>query len=167
MFSLIYLRYGFTTELYIMMFYSALFLVLLVIDLEHNIIPNKIVYPGIIVSLIISTLNSDIGIIKALTGGGAGFGIFILITVISRGGMGWGDVKMAALVGITVGFPMVFVAIFLAIISGGVIAVALLLTRVKGRKDGIPFGPYLSLATVATLIWGSQLLNWYQVIFGL
>ncbi len=167
LFPLLYLRYGFTTELFIMMFYSALFLVLLVIDLEHNIIPDKIVYPAIVVSLIISTLNSNIGITKALIGGVAGFGIFLIIALVSRGGMGWGDVKMAALVGVAVGFPMVFIALFLAVISGGAVAVFLLLTRIKGRKDGIPFGPYLSLATVATLIWGGQLFTLYQTLFGL
>jgi leader peptidase (prepilin peptidase)/N-methyltransferase len=74
--------------------------------------------------------------------------------------MGWGDIKLAALIGLVTGFPLVFIAILLAIISGGLIAAILLLLKIKSRKDAIPFGPFLCLATMATLFWGSNLLNW-------
>jgi len=74
--------------------------------------------------------------------------------------MGWGDIKLAALIGLVTGFPLVLPAMFLAIVSGGLTAAILLLLKLKNRKDAIPFGPFLSLAAMATLFWGSNLLNW-------
>ena len=75
--------------------------------------------------------------------------------------MGWGDVKLAGFIGIAAGYPLIFVAIFLAVVCGGLIAAVLLLTKIRGRKEAIPFGPFLAVAAIATLVWGSDLLNWY------
>jgi leader peptidase (prepilin peptidase)/N-methyltransferase len=79
--------------------------------------------------------------------------------------MGFGDVKMAALIGLATGFAEVIVAILGAIILGGLTAMALLILRLKKRKEGIPFGPFLSLAAIVTLLWGTQILNWYLGMF--
>ena len=75
--------------------------------------------------------------------------------------MGWGDVKMAALVGLVTGFPLMLVALLLGIILGGLVAGFLLALKIKKRKEAIPFAPFLSLATIVTLLWGSNILNWY------
>jgi len=173
LFAFIYWHYGPIAELAVATFYCCLFLVLLVIDLEHHILPNKLVYPGIIValtiSIIISVLPNNLeivpGIASAAGGGAIGLVIFLLIIVVSRGGMGWGDVKMAALIGIVVGFPLVFVALFLAVVSGGLISWILILVRAKSRKQSIPFGPFLSLGAIATLLWGANILDWYMGFF--
>ena len=79
--------------------------------------------------------------------------------------MGWGDVKMAALIGLVTGFPLVFVALFMGIVLGGLVAVILLILGIKKRKEPIPFGPFLALSAVITLLWGSQILNWYLGFF--
>jgi leader peptidase (prepilin peptidase)/N-methyltransferase len=146
----------------------------LLIDLEHGILPNKIVYPGIIISIVIAALGSIFGfepssiassglrlwIVDAAIGGGVGFALLLLPAILYRGGMGWGDIKLAGLIGLVTGFPLVFIALFLAIIGGGLTAAILLLAKLKSRKDAIPFGPFLSLAAMATMFWGSDLLNW-------
>jgi len=75
--------------------------------------------------------------------------------------MGWGDVKFAAFMGAATGFPLVFVALFCGVMIGALIAVVLLASGKKGRKQGIPFGPFLALGTMATLLWGPQMLSWY------
>lgn len=75
--------------------------------------------------------------------------------------MGWGDVKLAALIGLATGFPLVLVALVIGAITGGLVAVALLIAKKRGRKETIPFGPFLSLATLVTLLWGSSILDWY------
>jgi leader peptidase (prepilin peptidase)/N-methyltransferase len=87
--------------------------------------------------------------------------VFLLIALVSRGGMGWGDVKLAALIGLATGFPLVFVAIIMAAILGGVVAVVLLITRRRGRREMIPFGPFLAVAAMVTLLWGNNILGWY------
>ncbi len=179
----IILNNGSSAELAVATFYSCLFIVLLVIDLEHGLILNKLVYPSMAVALIISIflppskiaytdgtlalfLNSlpQSGIAQAAIGGSIGLVLFLLIVIISKGGMGWGDVKMAALIGLVTGY-LVFFALFLAVILGGVLAGILLLLKIKRRKQGIPFAPFLSLATIATLLWGTNILNWYLGLF--
>lgn len=164
-FAFLYWHYGFSGELAVAAFYFCLFIVLLVIDLDHHILPNRLVYPGAAVALILSVFLPYLEVVpsiaRAAAGGGIGLGIFLLIVVLSRGGMGWGDVKMAALIGVVTGFPLVFVAILLAVVSGGLVAWILILSKAKSRKQGIPFGPFLSLAVMATIIWGSPILDWY------
>jgi len=174
LFTFLYWHYGLGWELAITVFYCCLFVALLITDLEHTVLPNKIVYPGIGVALIVATLGSIFGfepksitdsgfelwIVDAAIGGGFGFGFLLIVALISRGGMGWGDVKLAGLIGLVAGFPLVFIAMFLAIVSGGLVAAVLLLFKLKSRKDAIPFGPFLCLAAMATLFWGSKLLSW-------
>jgi leader peptidase (prepilin peptidase)/N-methyltransferase len=79
--------------------------------------------------------------------------------------MGEGDVKMAILIGLVTGFPLVLVALLMGVILGGLVAGVLLLLKIKKRKEAIPFGPFLSLTTITTLLWGSDILNWYLGLF--
>jgi leader peptidase (prepilin peptidase)/N-methyltransferase len=152
-------------ELAINSFYCCLFIILMVVDLEHKLILNKVTYPAMGVALLINVFSAEPGIVQAAIGGGIGLGLFLLVTLLSRGGMGWGDVKMAALIGLVTGYPLIFVALVLAIILGGLVAIVLLLSKKKGRKEGIPFGPYLSLAAIATLLFGAEMLHWCLGIF--
>lgn len=178
LFAFLYWRYGLSYELLIMVIYCCLFIVLAIIDLEHGILPNKIVYPGMIIALVIAasgTLFSvepsfifkaiprihHLWVVNAVIGGATGFLILFIIALIFRGGMGWGDVKLAGLIGLASGFPLIVVAIFLAVVSGGLVAVMLLLLKIKKRKEPIPFGPFLAIAAIATLLWGSDILHWY------
>jgi len=165
LFAFLYWHYGLRVELAISAFYSCLFVVLMVIDLEHKLILNRIVYPAAAVALIIDAFLPQPGIIDGVIGGAIGFALLLIPALIFRGGMGWGDVKMAALIGLVTGFPLVFVALLMGIVLGGLVAGILLLLKIKKRKEPIPFGPFLSLATIATLLWGSYILNWYLALF--
>jgi len=180
LFPLLYWHYGLSAELGIIAYYCCLFIVLLFIDWEHGLILNRIIYPAMIVAVFISIFllgsisifalgNSLISlppkIAQAAIGGAIGFGISLLVVVGSRGGMGWGDVKMAALIGLVIGFPLVFFTLIMAAILGGLVAVILLLLKKKRRKEAIPFGPALSVAAIVTLIWGPNILDWYLGLF--
>ena len=169
LFAYLYWHYGLSPELAVATFYFCLFIVIMVIDLEHRLILNRVVYPSAVIALAISLFLSQLEVVPeirwAATGGAIGLGLFLAIAIVSRGGMGWGDVKMVALIGLVVGFPLVFVALFLAVVSGGLVAVVLMLARAKSRQQGIPFGPFLSLGTMATLLWGNQILSWYLGFF--
>ncbi len=167
-FALLHWHYRLSPELGVMAFYACLFIVIFVIDLEHSLILNKVVYPTMIVALLLSLypwpwFGESMGMRVAYTtlGGAIGFVVFLLIALVSRGGMGWGDVKLAALIGLATGFPLVFVAIIMAAILGGIVAVVLLITRRRGRREMIPFGPFLAVAAMATLLWGNNILGWY------
>jgi len=165
LFGYLYWHYGLSIELAITSFYCCLFIIIMVVDLEHQLILNKVTYPAMGVALLINVFSDEPGIVHAAIGGGIGLGLFLLVALLSRGGMGWGDVKMAALIGLVTGYPLIFVALVVAIILGGLVAVMLLLFKKKSRKEGIPFGPYLSLAAIATLLFGTELLDWCLGIF--
>jgi leader peptidase (prepilin peptidase)/N-methyltransferase len=167
-FALLCWHYGLSAELGIMAFYTCLFIIIFVIDLEHGLILNKVVYPGMVVALLLALVPEPgfsqlaaMRVANAAIGGGIGFAILLLIAIISRGGMGWGDVKLAALIGLATGFPRVFLAIIMGAILGGIVAVALVITKRRKRRETIPFGPFLALAAMITLLWGSNILNWY------
>lgn len=168
-FALIYWNYGFGLELAISLVYASIFLVIFVIDLEHQLILNKIVYPGVVLALILSMIWPDLfsspwhdlGRIAPILGGIAGFGIMLLLFLIFRGGFGEGDVKLAAMMGLATGFPLIVVALLLSAVSGGVIAMILFSLGLKKRGDAIPFGPFLASSTVITLLWGEPIWNWY------
>jgi len=140
-----------------------------VIDLEHGLILNKVVYFGMAVALLFALFIHQPwimqlklgGIANFVAGGGIGFITFLVIALLSHGGMGWGDIKLAALIGLATGFPLVFMALIIGSIIGSVVAVFFLIAKKKGRKEAIPFGPFLSLGTLITLLWGSNILAWY------
>ncbi len=167
--ALTYWRYGFTFESAVVAFYCFLFVVLGVIDLEHGLILNKVTYPTAGIALLIDVLLPPSfllivisrGIVSGLLGGAIGFGLFFLLVVVSRGGMGWGDVKMAALIGLATGFPLVVIALLMGMILGGLVAGVLLLFKKRGWKDTIPSGAFYALGAMATLLWGTNILNWY------
>ena len=167
-FALLYWHYGLSPALGIMIFYACLFIVIFVIDLEHGLILNKVVYPSLVVALLLALLPRPwltqwivTGIANAAIGGAIGFALFLLIAIVSRGGMGWGDVKLAALIGLAAGFPLVFLAIIMAAILGGIVAVAMVIAKKRQRRQTIPFGPFLAVAAMITLLWGSNIMNWY------
>ncbi|MDD5122609.1 MAG: A24 family peptidase, partial [Dehalococcoidales bacterium] len=159
-------------ELAIAIFYFSLLLVILLIDLEHQIILNVIIYPLAACVLAINALTPEMaftpGFLNGLAGGGAGLVLFLLIYYLSgKKGIGEGDITLSGLMGFMLGFPNVFVGIFLAIVTGGIVAVAVLMLKLKNRKQAIPFGPFLSLGTMAALLWGQNILDWYLGFFGL
>lgn len=136
------------------------------IDLRHRIIPNRLTYPSLL-------LFSLIVVLARLTGGvgdparaGIGLllygGILFVVAVVSRG-MGMGDVKLAALIGLvlgSLGLRFVGVAAGAAIAFGGLGGVVALAMG-RGRKSAIPFGPYLAAGAVVAGIWGEQIASWY------
>ncbi len=181
LFALLSFSYGLSIEFAVVAFYACLFLVLAVIDLEHGLILNNIAYPAIGISLVLSPFWSSLGLsrmlpwgnttlhnfLSSLSGGGIFAVLFLVIALLYKGGMGWGDVKMAGLVGLATGFPLVLVAMAASFLSGGLVAGFLLLLRLKRRKEGIPYGPFLSLGAFTALLWGESLIRWYLALLGI
>jgi leader peptidase (prepilin peptidase)/N-methyltransferase len=177
LFAFTYWHYGLSVDFAVIAFYGCLFIVLGVIDLEHRLILNKIVYPAAVAVLIIDAFLPPpgiiyvslpwplLGMVSGVIGGAIGFVFLLIPLLIYPKGMGWGDVKMAGLIGLVTGSRLVLVALLIGVTLGGLVAAALLLLKIKKRQEAIPFGPFLSLATMATLIWGSGILNWYLGLF--
>ncbi|MBI4215972.1 MAG: prepilin peptidase [Chloroflexi bacterium] len=142
--------------------WSAL-LVLSIIDLKTGLLPDRIIFPVSAVALITSSLWGP-GPLMTLAGGLAGFLILFVPAILSRGSMGWGDVKMAGMLGLMAGFPLVLLSLALGSISGGLFAAFLLLSRRRGRKDPMPFGPFLAFGTALSLVWGEPLFSSYLLL---
>lgn len=173
LFSLLYWKYGAGIELIIILIYTCIFLVIFLIDLEHMLVLDVVVFPGMLVALAASFFWPGIQglgllpaapldrVLSSLAGGVIGLAAMALPYVVYRRGMGMGDIKLAALIGLATGFPLIFVALLLAVISGGLIAGILLLSKIKKRTDAIPFAPFLAVAAMVTLLWGQNILKWY------
>ena len=136
------------------------------IDLDHHLIPNKITYPGAVLGIaLVAVLETDSLVENLLAAAGAG-GFLLVAAIVQPRGMGMGDVKLAFVLGIYLG-RAVIPAIFVALIAGALVG-ALVIARMgvqKGRKAGIPFGPWLSLGGVVGLLAGDEIVDWYADSF--
>jgi len=161
MFAFLWWRFGPSVLLGVAGAYSCILTVVTVTDIEHGLIPNKVVYPALGLGLSLAALQPEPGIVRAVAGGAAGMAVIVLIIAAFKGGMGWGDSKLAAFTGLVTGFPAVFLALLISVVTGGAMAVALLVTRRRGRKDTMPFGPFLAFGTWAVMIYGREILELY------
>ena len=92
--------------------------------------------------------------------------MFLLMAVLSlvilkREGMGGGDIKLIAMIGAFLGWQAVLVTIFLGAVLGAFGGIVLMLLRRQGRKEPMPFGPFLAIGAVLTMVWGDTILTWY------
>jgi leader peptidase (prepilin peptidase)/N-methyltransferase len=163
---ILFLKFGPTLSyLFYFSFVSAL-IVITLIDLYHQIIPDVISLPGIGVGILaslfipqITLLNSLIGI---LLGGGS---LFLVATIyqwlFKREGMGGGDVKLLAMIGAFLGWKAVILTILLGSLLGSISGIIIMVSKGKDFKYAIPFGPFLSLGAVIALFYGENIIRWY------
>lgn len=151
-------RFGLRPFTALVVVYISLLITVAVIDLEHQRIPNSIVFPAIALGALASPLTPSSTIGRLALGGAVGFFVFLAVAVLIPRGMGMGDVKLAAFVGLILGYPEIVLLLLLAFILGGLVAGTLLVSKLRGRSDPIPFGPFLSLAGVVGLLYGDQLI---------
>lgn len=160
LFALLWQLYDNTLQLALATLYTLLLIVILVIDLERHRILNSMVYPGFALGLLTAPFVPHHYFLELLGGGLMGFGLLFLIALAYPGGMGMGDVKLAALIGLMVGFPEILVALFLSFVAGGIAAASLMLGGFKGRRDPIPFGPFLAIGGMVSMLYGETILAW-------
>lgn len=156
-----YKSWSFTWQGAAMALFFALLITAAFIDFKHQIIPDKLAVLGIIAGLPLAWLVSADRLKSGLLGFLAAGAIILAIALASRGGMGGGDVKLSAVMGLFLGWPAVLVALFLAFLAGGAVGLFLLATGRKSRKDAVPFGPYLALGGVVSAFEGYRIIEWY------
>lgn len=161
-----YAVFGWTPLLAVRCLFAAAMVALFVIDLEHRLLPDAITLPGILAGLLASVFLPP-GFPAAAIGMLAGGGVLWLIGELyyrysGEEGMGGGDVKMLAMIGAFLGWQGVLVTLLVASLLGSVIGTALMLARGGDRRLAIPFGPFLSLGALITLLWGDRIVAWYM-----
>ena len=176
LFLAVFSLYGIGLEFVVLSACLSLLVVVSLIDLEHGLILNAMVLPSIVLLLVLGPFWTEIGITRSFLGdetivaslansylsGLGAFLAFLAIALIAPAGMGGGDVKFAAVLGLMVGFPGILLAIWLSAVGGGLTAIFLVLAGRKGRKDVIPFGPFMAIGAAVVLIAGPDLIDWYQ-----
>jgi len=163
--------YQYISVLYLFYISSAL-IVIFVYDLKHYIIPDKVLFPAIITALIYNFILLLPGAEPAqhmfytFLAAIIASGFFLIIFLISKGKwMGFGDVKLAVLMGLLLGLPNVLAALFLAFFFGAIIGIILMVFKKKSLKSEIPFGPFLIFGTFMAMLYGNQMVQWYMHLF--
>jgi leader peptidase (prepilin peptidase)/N-methyltransferase len=147
--------------------FLAVLLAISAIDLKHLVIPNRIVYPSVVVALVavvvLDLTGQGLDWVDGLIGLAAYGGGLLVIALIAPRGMGMGDVKLAALIGLVLGavaLSHVAVAAGAAILLAGLAAILLLMLG-RGRKAKVPFGPYLAVGAAIAVFWGAEIADAY------
>ncbi|MGI9585007.1 MAG: prepilin peptidase, partial [Acidimicrobiia bacterium] len=148
----------------------VLFAVLLTVtDMDTQLIPNRILGPATVGGLILIVpgallAGESSGLLWALAGGVVYFLVMFVLALVARGALGFGDVKLAFFLGVFTGYlgwGYALLAGVGAFLLGGIISLLLLVTRIKGRKDAIPFGPFMTSAAILAVVFGDAFIAWY------
>jgi leader peptidase (prepilin peptidase)/N-methyltransferase len=162
-------RFGWAWELPAYLALFAGLVVLSAIDLEHFLLPNRVLYPTLFTVAALLAVASVVdgrgtNAWHAAVGGLAAFAVFFLINFAYPEGMAFGDVRLAGVLGMATGWLSlghVLLAFFLAFLTSAAVGLTLILLRVRGRRDPIPFGPFLALGAALTVLVGQPMLNVY------
>jgi leader peptidase (prepilin peptidase) / N-methyltransferase len=155
-----------------LLFIISVLVVVFVIDLEHYLILDALIFPATLIVLLANglidymfghpwTANGSLVVGGLLAAVLAAVAFFVLWYVSSGRWMGFGDVKLMLFIGVAVGWPLIGVAVMLAFLIGSVVSLVLLAGRYKQLTSRVPFGTFASISTLLTLIYGHNLLEWY------
>lgn len=169
-FMFAYLKFGFNASFALMIFTFSVSFLAVLIDFKKQILPDKIIIPlGIILAGLYS-LNYYFNFLSAGSGfdfpvsgflaGGLSLGLIFALTL--GRGIGFGDVKFAAILGVTLGGYGALIMLFFAFMVGGVVSAYLLATKKANRKTAIPFGPFIFMGWIVAVFFADKILLWYN-----
>ena len=160
-------RFGATWELPPYLVLAAGLVALSLIDLDHFLLPNRVLYPTgflmaglFVIPALVDSQGNDYA--RGVFGGAAAFAVFFVIHVVSPRGMGFGDVRLSFVLGFALGWLSwghVYLGLFLGFLLGAVVGTLLIAVGVRTRKDHVPFGPFLAAGAMVAIYFGTQLLD--------
>lgn len=163
----IYLKFGFTLNLFKFCLLASLLIVIGFIDFKTKYVYNSTVVFGVVTGLlfwVLEWVETKSIPWNYIVGAFIGFGIIYLIIILTRG-MGEGDIDIAFICGLFLGIKGVIVTLFLAIILGGLVSTVILIFKLKERKSEIAFGPYLAIGGIIACLYGNNLMDFYLKLF--
>ena len=157
--------YGLTPLFAVRLLFACAMIVLAVIDLQHQILPNEITIPGIVVGLAASVFLEP-GLRSALIGAITGGGILWLVAFVyerlrHQEGLGFGDVKMLAMIGAFLGWPLMILTLVLASFFGSLVGLSLIASGRGDLGSKLPFGTFLAAAAIVAALAGPDIVSWY------
>jgi leader peptidase (prepilin peptidase)/N-methyltransferase len=173
MFFFLMMRFKLSFDFFIFVIFTCMLIIITFVDFEHFLIPDVLVLPGIILGFALSTHNSLLdfpplffsvsyplsAFMNSITGAFLGFLSLLIVALVGgalfkKEAMGGGDLKLLAMIGAFLGWKNVFFTILVSSLVGSIIGIILILLKKKGRKEYIPYGPYLALAGILSIFWG-------------
>ena len=153
-------------NLFFLFYVAAVLIIIFIYDLKHYLIPDKVLFPAIIIALVYRIFGNFSLLENYLLAALIASGFFLFFFLVSKGRwMGFGDVKLAVLLGLLLGFPNILAGLFLAFFFGAIIGLILMVLKKKGLKSEIPFGPFLIAGTFIALFWGSEIIQlWLKTV---
>lgn len=153
--------------------YALLYSALIVItgtDLSHQVIPDVITLPGLVIGILSAAVILPLGILNSLAGVVVGGGLLWVLAWLSpylfgKEGMGGGDIKLMAMVGAFLGWKPVLLAIMVGSLIGSIVGLSLIALRVMRRDEYLPFGPFLAVGSLVALFLHQPVLDWYWSLF--
>ncbi len=170
LFALSALRFGISFDALAAWVFCAAMIVLAAIDVEHFLLPDRITLPGIALGLMVQPWLRGPGLLSAVVGAVAGAGVLLLVwglwyLIRREDGMGFGDVKMLAMIGAFLGLRSMGVTLFVAVVAGAATGLALLLLGRFGFRSKLPFGFFLALGGLVGLFFGDAISAAYLGLF--
>jgi len=166
MLVLLLYRFGLSPALGIYAAFVAALIIVSFIDLDHQIIPDVISLPGILVGLVVSALGQGPPLLDSVLGVLVGGGILYVVAAgyhafTGREGMGGGDIKLLAMIGAFLGWRGVLVTLIVGSFTGAVVGTGVIVAQRTDSRIPIPFGPFLALGALSALVFGDRLIAWY------
>lgn len=154
-------KLGISYELLVAWTFISLLVIIVVTDLAYMLIPNKILLFFLPLLVILRLLSPLQPWWDSLLGAILGFSILLLIAIVSKGGMGGGDVKLFFLIGLVLGTINTLLTLFIAAFAGMIVGKLIIMGSQQGEKTPIPFGPYIAVAAIIVYFYGGELVSWY------
>lgn len=160
-----YYKIGFTGELFVLLIFISLLVIITISDVAYMIIPNVfLIFFGVF--LVIGRIISPLDFMwDSLIGAILGFALLYLIAVVSKGGMGGGDVKLFFVVGLFLGVAKTLLTLFIASLLGVIVGYSTIILKKRNDKKPFPFGPYIAISALLSYFWGSELIVYYLHLF--
>ena len=165
LFTFAYFQLGFSWEFLVSLLFISLLIIITVSDIAYMLIPDKILL-FFLIPLIIGRIISPLTPWwDSIVGAIVGFGILLLVAMVSKGGMGGGDIKLFFVIGVVLGTVSTLVTLFLASVIGTVVGIITLKISKQGRKTPIPFGPSIAIAAIISFFYGQAIVDLYINLF--
>ncbi|WP_190259341.1 prepilin peptidase [Pelotomaculum schinkii] len=163
-FAGLFFRFGLSFDLLKYLLLACVLVIVTFTDLEHMVIPDRVIVFTVISGIVLD-IATNAGFLPVVLGAFIPAALIYLLAVITKGGVGGGDIKLTFAAGLYLGWPGNALAVAAAFLLGGIAGTALLVARRKSRKDAMVFGPYLATGMMAAAIWGQQAIDWYLRFF--
>ncbi len=163
---LVFISFGYSIDSLFNFILGSLLIVISGIDYKYKIIPNGIVLFGLLISIgyrfiFPLALGLEVSFFNSILGFLIGGGFFLLIAIVSNGGMGGGDIKLMGMLGLYLGIQKIIMVTLLSFFIGAFFSIPLLLLKKKSRKETIPFGPFIGISVLITMLYYNPILEVY------